>query len=303
MAGRPRCCLQPDCSPGTRSSVAPEVTSVLSAGAVSREGFPRGLIVGVMQSLQLRSAETFRHRDFSGIFALWTEQHLFWAVRSPGELPEPFRIAANGWEMRSWLVHHSGLVLSAGGSVSSNSHLWPFPRRAVPGRWVTVGDSLDRSGGGFTPWSLPRWILFIVDGLSPQPASPVLSSRRRQGRVWLWASSRGPLWPSVRGGVKALSRRTGLCEGSRAIAGRFERATFEVFVCKPPLSRTPAVVLLRKMPLFVLSERKRFPLCVWSWSAPSLPGRCSSPRLASGARIPSFSRCIFSGSDRWTSSS
>lgn len=68
MAGRPRCCLQPDCSPGTRSSMAPEVTSMLSAGAVSREGFPRGLIVGVMQSLQLRSAETFRHRDFSGIF-------------------------------------------------------------------------------------------------------------------------------------------------------------------------------------------------------------------------------------------
>lgn len=40
-----------------QSNVAPEV--VLSAGAFSREGFPEGLIVGVTQSLQLSSAETF----------------------------------------------------------------------------------------------------------------------------------------------------------------------------------------------------------------------------------------------------
>ena len=41
------------------SSVALEVTSVLSTGAFSREGFPERLIIGVMQSLQLSSAETF----------------------------------------------------------------------------------------------------------------------------------------------------------------------------------------------------------------------------------------------------
>lgn len=33
--------------------------SVLSAAAFSREGFPEALITGVMQSLQISSAETF----------------------------------------------------------------------------------------------------------------------------------------------------------------------------------------------------------------------------------------------------
>lgn len=59
MARRPHCCLQLDCSPWTWSSVAPEAASVLSAGMFSREGFPEGLIIGVMQSVQLSSAETF----------------------------------------------------------------------------------------------------------------------------------------------------------------------------------------------------------------------------------------------------
>ena len=58
-ARRPHCCLQLDCSPWMWSSVALEVTSMLSAGAFSREGFPERLIIGVVQSLQLSSAETF----------------------------------------------------------------------------------------------------------------------------------------------------------------------------------------------------------------------------------------------------
>lgn len=59
LARRPHSCLQLDHSPRMQRSMALEVTSVLSAGAFSREGFPERLITGVMQSLQLSSAETF----------------------------------------------------------------------------------------------------------------------------------------------------------------------------------------------------------------------------------------------------
>lgn len=72
----------------------------------------------------------------------------------------------------------------------------------------------------------PRLDLYIAGGLAPQPASPVLSSRLRQGRVLLWASSCSALWPSIRAERKTLSHFTGLCEGSQAIAGCFEREMF-----------------------------------------------------------------------------